>query len=277
MDSARIIRLCAAAGYRVIDFSFHDLTTYDSPFLTEEWQGYIEGVKSVVQQTGVTISQAHAPVYDFCNPQVDSEYQDELLRRTIIASEMFGVRWLVMHPSTMPDTARIVQASREKNIRFFTRWVDFAAKHHVGIAVENMWDLNIRPKRLYCDNVDELIDLVDSVPDLGVCWDLEHGEIMQQDLASALEAIGDRLKVTHVSDYTDADNIHLLPYLGVIDWPKLMRTLALSSYSGDFNYELQHYLRTMPESLVPLALKLSVDVGESLIAEYDAARGELDE
>lgn len=268
------ILLCAEAGYRIFDFCFHDLITYESPFLDERWEAYTEKMCALFAKRGLSCGQAHANVYDFLNPKADHAFHQRIMERCVLASERMQIPWLVVHPSTDRTADAVYRASKAGNTEYLKRLCAFAAAHKVGIAVENMWDLHLAPKRLYADNAEELCELVDAVDaeNLGVCWDLEHASIMQQDQEKALRVIGKRLKVTHVSDQTGTDNIHVMPFQGKTDWTKAMRALAEISYEGNLNFEAQWFLNKVPEALLPASLRYSIAVGEYLIALFEEAR-----
>lgn len=72
--------------------------------------------------------------------------------------------------------------------------IEYAAKNNVGIAIENLWDLNIAPLRRYTTTAEELVDLVDALhmdyENVGICWDVEHADIMKQTQVPALKMIG---------------------------------------------------------------------------------------
>ena len=80
----------------------------------------------------------------------------------------------------------------------------------------------ISPKRRYTTTTEELIDLVDTLSkdfdNVGICWDVEHSEIMQMDISKQLQLVGKRLKATHISDYISRYEDHLLPFSGDTDW-----------------------------------------------------------
>lgn len=264
----RTIQLCAQAGYHVFDFCFHDLTRFDSPIFSSDWREYFESIRKLGDSLGVKFRQGHAVVYDFCNPNVDHAYFSILMEKCIIGAEILGVEWLVVHPSTDFSVANVAEVSKQKNVAYFTKLVAFANQHHVQIAVENMWDLHIAPKKLYCTSIEELIDLVDSVEGLGICYDVEHAAIMQFPQQKMLELIGPRLKVLHVSDFTSVIDIHLLPYMGHIDWMEVLQALHAIHFNGLFNFEIHRYLVHVPEKLYLPALQFSLTVGQQLVDRY---------
>lgn len=275
VEQKTAIELCARAGYRVLDFCFHDLITYKSPFLDEGWEEYTQQMIDTAGRCGVAYEQGHANVYDFLNPKADHEFHRMVMERCVRASGRMGIPWLVIHPSTDFSAAAVFRESRRGNVEYIRRLAEFAGKYHVGIAVENMWDLHIAPKRYYADNAEELVDLVDAIDmeNVGICWDLEHASIMKQDQRKAMELMGKRLKVTHVSDQTGVNNIHVMPFQGVTDWKEAMEALADVGYEGNLNYEAQWFLNKVPMELVMASLVYSVEVGEYLIGVYEARRG----
>lgn len=276
VEQKTAIELCAKSGYQVLDFCFHDLITYDSPFLGDGWEMYIQQMIETAGRCGAVFEQGHANVYDFLNPKADHGFHRMVMERSILASERMGIPWLVIHPSTDFTAAAMFRESRRKNIEYISRLAEFAGKHHVGIAVENMWDLHIAPKRYYADNAEELTDLVDAVnmENVGICWDLEHASIMKQDQRKAMELMGKRLKVTHVSDQTGVNNIHVMPFQGFTDWKEAMEALADIGYEGNLNYEAQWFLNKVPMELVMASLVYSVEVGRYLIGMYEKRKRE---
>jgi len=263
------IRLCAEAGYRVMDFCFHDLTTYDSPFLGNRWEHYMDSIRNRAAECGIVFSQSHGILYDFCNVDEDHNTKRRLMERCVLGAKMLGIPWLVIHPYTDFNSPTVVKTSKEKNIDYISRLGEFADRHGVGIALENMWDLGIAPLRRYGANGEELVDLVDSIGGIGICWDVEHASIMRQNQTQAITLMGSRLKCTHISDQTGLDNIHILPCLGVTDWDEVMQALARISYTGDFTFETHGFLGRMPMELVPESLKYSVSVGNYLVRKFE--------
>ncbi len=269
------IEICAESGYKVIDFCFHDLITYDSPFKGKNWKEYFIEMRDFGDKLGVRFEQGHAIVYDFCREDIDHKMYEEWFYQSIVGAEILGVKWLVVHPSTVRDSVLTRRASFLKNVEFFKKWVTIANNHNVGLAVENMWDLHIQPIRQYCVAVEELVELVDAVPGLGVCWDCEHAEIMKISQQESLSVLGNRLKVLHISDFTNTTDIHLLPYLGITNWDGIYEALATISYDGLFNFEIHKYLLAMPRPMIPDAVRFSYKIGQYMIQQIELRKGEI--
>ena len=158
--------------------------------------------------------------------------------------------------------------SLKGNMAYFQKKLEFADKLGIGIAIENLWDWNIAPRKRYTSQPDELVELVDTLnaPNVGIAWDFEHASIMQQDQVSALRYIGKRLKATHVSDQYGIKADHQIPYFGETDWESFMWVLSEIGYEGDFVYETHRYTQNMPDDLMPAALRFSVEVGNYVMA-----------
>ncbi len=266
-----IIRLCAKAGYRVMDMNFYDCTTFRMPFVTDEWDAWIKMIKETADACSVTFSQGHANFYNFCDPMVpDQEFLDRMVYRSVDCAAILGIQWLVIHAGTDFASPHLVRDSKRKNMHYFRHLLEYAEKKNVGIAIENLWDLNIAPQRRYTTTAEELVELVDPLrmdfKNVGICWDVEHADIMKQPQEPALKMIDWRLKATHISDNTGINNDHILPFYGHTNWYDLMRILKEIRYQGDFTYEIHRYTTQLPQALVLEALKYSVKVGEYLIA-----------
>ncbi|MDY4611163.1 MAG: sugar phosphate isomerase/epimerase family protein [Sphaerochaetaceae bacterium] len=263
------VRLCAEAGYKAMDMNFHDCGTFRTPLWEHDWERWIHGIRETAEKYGVEFSQAHSHFYNYCDPTVpDKDVYEEKIRRGIIGAGILGIPWIVTHAGTDFASATPVKSSKAKSLEYFKPMLEFAASQGVGVAIENLWELNISPLRRYTTTAEELVELVDALPfdNVGICWDFEHADIMKQDQLSALQLVGHRLKATHVSDNKGKDNDHILPFFGKTDWPAVMHAVKSIGYEGDFTYEILHYIDNMPIELVPEALRYSYEVGMYLLS-----------
>lgn len=268
-----MMRYAKEAGFDTLDISFYDWALPHSPFLTEDWRRWIDGVAEEKERLGMRFGQSHAYTYNFLDPSLSEEArarEEELVLRSVECCHILGSRLCVTHPDTDYRAARVMEASKEKNLLYFRRLLERTARFEMSLAVENMCDITIAPKRKYCAYPEELLELSEAMNDarFGVCWDFEHADIMQQDQRQALLLLGKHLKATHVSDThsaTDPDYMHVLPLTGKVNWKEIMQTLHEIGYDGYFSFEVNNYGCYFPDSLLPEALKLMYHVGEYLM------------
>jgi Sugar phosphate isomerases/epimerases len=271
------IKGCYDAGYRVLDMNFHDAAVFQTPFVGSEWQNWLSEIRNTADILGIEFSQAHSHFYNYCDSSLpERDYLEETVRRSIIGSGKLGVKWVVIHAATDWESATQLKSSREKAIAYFRPLCELAAQNNVGIAIENLWEMNIAPKRRYTSFAEELVELVDAIDceNCGICWDFEHSAIMQQDHKAALALVGDRLKATHVSDFIDRVHDHVLPFHGITDWDDSLSALAQLDYKGDFTYETHRHTMRLPEELIPAGLRYSFEVGTYLVNRYNQLRKE---
>lgn len=274
------IYLCAKAGYKVMDFNFHDMSVFSTPFKDKNWKEWIRNIKDFAEQNEVEFRYGHLHFYDFSLERTkDTEFKDELIKRGIISADILGIKWLVIHACTDFNSSHTVRDSKRATINYLKPMLKLAESYGIGICLENLWEENIAPKRRYTTTAEELVDLVDTLSlehnNVGICWDFEHSAIMMQDIESELDLVGNRLKMIHVSDYTSIKNDHILPYEGLIDWKHIMEVLVKNNYKGDLNYEIHRYTMNTPDELVLSKLKYSVDVGNYLINVFKKLKGEM--
>ena len=263
------IRLCADAGYRRMDMNFHDCTTFRLPFVADQWQTWLESIQRTADDCGIRFSQAHAPFYNFCDLNfANKEYMDRMIYRAVDCAAALQIPWMVIHAGTAYDTAMMRSVSKARNREYFLPLVEYAARQNVGIAIENLWEYNIAPRRRYTTCIEELVDLIDSFgdPNVGACCDVDHITLSGQDQRNSILAMGHRLKATHMSDCINIDSDHNIPFSGKTDWFAIMQALKDIDYQGDFTYEMHRYTANLPDALVPAALRYSVEVGNYLLS-----------
>lgn len=266
------IKACAKAGYKVLDLNFYDCASFRFDFVKGNWKSWIENIKALSDDLHVEFSQAHSSFYNFCVRDVpERDFWEETVRRSILCSEILAIPWVVIHAGTAFDAENYRTESLKRNLEYFKRLLEFSASHNVGIAIENLWDINIRPQRRYTANAEELMELVNHCREfagdwVGTCWDFEHADIMGQNQRDSLLRLGNTLKAVHVSEQTGINNDHILPFFGNTDWTEIMGLLRQIDYQGDFTYEVHRYMKRIPDGLVDAALKYSIEVGEYLLS-----------
>ena len=268
------LELCARAGYRRLDFGFAEHVLVSERFQSEDWEEELLEYKKFAGEQGLLFVQAHATILDFCNPGDDFEKKEALFRRSIIGAKLLGASWIVVHPSTKVKDGQMAPETHEENVRFFKKYAEFAEETGIGLAIENMWGQTRDGVRHYAVDPEELLRLIEDVDreNVRICWDAEHGSIEKLDQVKVLKRLGKYIVATHISDETGKDNIHILPYLGHMNWEPLLQAFADINYEGTFDFEIQHYLPGMPMELAPSAMKFSYEVGSYMIRRLEEMR-----
>ncbi|MBQ6102751.1 MAG: sugar phosphate isomerase/epimerase, partial [Kiritimatiellae bacterium] len=97
------------------------------------------------------------------------------------------------------------------------------------------------------EHLDALLARFRGHPAVGFCWDTGH-ELCYNRGRDLVASYGDWLLGTHLNDNlgisdpsgptTWLDDLHLLPFDGVADWPRIAARLARSGFAGPLTFEL---------------------------------------
>lgn len=258
----------AWAGFQAMDINLHQFgAELDKP----NWREWAAEHREYAAEKGLPIIQGHAHLYgsfDFYEyTQEQIEYHAGLICRDIEAAGIFGVPWLVIHPdSYLDETWYSRKRSMEKNVERFKKYGEVAAKHGVGIAIENMIDK--RSLRRFGAGTEDLVELVDRLGDkklFGICWDTGHANLHQMNQAKALHDIGDRLKAVHINDNLGVFDHHLLPFQGTVNWKEVVGSLKDIGFDGYFNYEIHGFSRGFDPEFHHEAMRFARQLAEHLI------------
>ncbi|MDL2229021.1 sugar phosphate isomerase/epimerase [Treponema sp. OttesenSCG-928-L16] len=269
----------AAAGFDAVDISFCHailLNIFKGGIEINhpDWERRVEEIQETLRTNKVRANQSHAPFYNVLNTSIeDIDFKEEMVRRSIISSGRLGVKWVVMHAGTIPDSPS-AKESLKANMEYFKPHLELAAKHNTGIAIENLFDFvgdqSSMGARRFSGGLDELLELVDCLakdfPNVGVCWDFGHANEMAVNQENALRLVGKRLKALHVNDNNGIRDDHTIPFAGLINWHSIMKVLKEIAYGGDFTYEIHRFTLRMPEELIDEALRFAVSVARYLVS-----------
>ena len=275
------MRRLKAIGFDAVDLNISDAGKNFFRLADDDWKEWMEEVVALSEALQLPISQSHTPFYNALIPENErAKVWEPMIERAIIASGMAKVPWIVMHPGTYPDDHVDFRESKRRNYEYFMPKLELADKVGCGIAIENMADdygsgrsAHRRPLGTYCSTHVDLCELVDSlnVPNVGICWDFGHAQLMGIDQREALRYMGKRLKATHVADNNGAKDDHILPFQGTVDWRKVLPVLTEIGYEGDLTYEIHASTSRLPDELVDPMAKVCHEVGRYLLA---LAKGE---
>jgi L-ribulose-5-phosphate 3-epimerase len=266
------IRRCKDAGFHVVDASFTCALFGKGELVNENWEKIIYEVRNEAEKLGIEFSQSH-PVFIPGNiddkPAELQEIYHKMMRRSIIASSILGVRWAILHPVEEKTTAVFdTEASIRKNFEQFAPVVELAKSKNVGVAFENMLE---RPstKRRFSSHAGELAALIDAYndPGVGACWDFGHGNFLYKDQRIALRILGKRLKATHVADNYGVEDEHMLPFHGSVDWLSIMPVLTEIGYEGDFTFEIHKEFDRLPDHVRDSLAVVAYNIGTYCLSQ----------
>lgn len=276
-----------AAGFNAIDYSLMRMVYDDNPMNGTNYRDLSCEVRRVVEEKGMTINQTHAP-FGFKPEQWDDEgvFEDVVLpriARSIEISGILGADVVVIHPIHHIQYKGHEEEVFERNMAFFRRLIPHAEKADVKIGVENM--LQRDPlRRNYvadaCSTPAEFVRYIDTLNSeyITACVDVGHAVLPSGSgaVADMIRALGhDRLGSLHVQDNDYKSDLHLAPYMGILDWQEIAKALGEIDYKGDFTYEVNRSILTgvgRDDGYVPIGAKFMADVGKYLCAEIERNR-----
>lgn len=208
----------------------------------KDWDQAIENIERILEKTNIKCIQSHPYYYDL---RISSEIQKEecefSIKQAIRASGKLGASWCALHPRTSITSGYRISKSYEDNKNAILSYLDVAAKHNTGIAAENLpiFPDVIPVMPFYSSDYEDLLNLVDSInsPNLGICWDTGHANLMHFNQAEAIKFLGKRIKCTHIHNNYQKEDTHYPPDNGNINWADVMSAFASIGYDGPLTLE----------------------------------------
>lgn len=266
------VRICAAAGYRYLDANLCSSCRPGMPLTQDNWEEWAHFMRKTGDEAGISFTQAHAYFglglrVDENGVRSDEENDPELLmRRSVLAAEILGAKWMAVHPATvLADGTYSQSLSMKYNTEYFIRWGEFFARHHVGMAIENMISCNGR--RNFATDAEELRELIERVnnPMVGACLDTGHAQLSGVNPAGAVRVLGSHLHALHIDDNHQNKDEHFAPFNGTIDWPSVMKALRDIDYQDDFAFEIHHLTSCYPAKIHKKLVEFSFELGQYLM------------
>ena len=241
-------KLVKDAGFDCVDFPFFTFNRKDYDVYNYEMEEFIAlftKIKQSLDRNGLFVSQTHAPFGLDKEENFFTEEFENLIIRSIIASNILEAPYMVVHPIRMEcryDFNR--ERAFELNYQQFKRFIPYLEKYQVKIALENMFIADPLRKSMFVStlfsNASETNRMIDLLGDNFVaCLDTGHCLISSSEpIYEMTKKLGKNLKVLHVADNNAILDDHNVPYSGKVDWEGFIRALKEIEYDGVFNYEL---------------------------------------
>lgn len=201
------------------------------------WDGNLAQYRREAEKTGMFYQSVHAPYHGTGAMWQSGPEGEQALAQLLDCLHdcgEAGVPILVSH-TYYGDLSKAIPC--QQGIDRYGILVEEAGRAGVKLAFENT------------EAEDCLRGLLDAFREdwVGFCWDTGHEQCYSRgkDLTALF---GKRLIATHLNDnlgarhpdgITPRDDLHLLPYDGVIDWTDVMERLKKQNYRGPLTFELK--------------------------------------
>ena len=246
----RMFRAASDAGFEYISLGFGS----SKVFHENGWENEIERVKSLLIKYNLKCVQTHAPYYHLLiSSEIADDEMETAIKRCITATGMLGADRIALHPRSSVNYNYSRQKSLEDNRKYVLDYLKTAEKDNVIICLENLPVFpGLTGGFFYSSDCEDLCELADSLnsKNVGICWDFGHAALTRTDQVQALKMIGDRLKCTHVHNNYGHEDDHFVPYLGTIEWEKIMPVLGEIKYNGPLTLEINYTENDMLESYI---------------------------
>lgn len=246
----RMFRAASEAGFEHISMGFGSSRV----FHTDGWKNEIERIKNLLSQYNLKCVQTHAPYYHLLiSSETAEEEMETAIKRCIIATGMLGAECMALHPRSSVNYNYSTKRAFEDNREYILDYIPTAEQSDVIICLENLPVFPGMPGCFfYSSDIEELCELADSFnnKNIGICWDFGHAALTRTEQTQALKMVGNRLKCTHVHNNFGQEDDHFVPYLGTIEWQKVMPVLGEIGYNGPLTLEINYTENDMLESYI---------------------------
>jgi sugar phosphate isomerase/epimerase len=212
------------------EFGFLDLTL--EPPCAASWSVDAAALRDRLVKHGLQVVGHTAPYLPIASPMEGLRGAAiEEFKKCLVLFSKIGVKWMNVHPGTSPMHPR--RFSIQKNLESLRQLVDFAGEIGVGVMIENV------PGSF--NNAEQLAELLDPLPELGLHLDVGHCNLMnpcntEQEI---LAAYGPRLRHVHLHDNRGGNlDLHLPLGVGSIDIPQALGALKNACYDGTITLEV---------------------------------------
>lgn len=224
----------AAMGLEFIDLTLE-------PPAAASWRVDPKAIRHALDSTGLAVV-GHTAYYLPMGSAIEELRCASIaeLRRCLDVFGEVGVKWMNIHPdrhTPMHDRSFYIH----RNIETLGDLIEYGKQRGVGVMIENLpGDYN---------NVEQLGELLNALPELGLHLDIGHANLLNpyNMTADILQAFGKRLQHVHLHDNKGGHmDLHLPLGAGNLDLKATVGALQNCGYDGTITLEVfsedRHYL-----------------------------------
>ncbi len=228
-----------------------------------DWRERVAALAAAAK--GLRIVSVHAPhdprlyMPGVAPTEAERAIFDELLSRSAQAAHILGAEVTVVHPvDNMIDAEYDREVNLATNKKYLANVIAEAKKYGVKVAVENVYySSEYRLRRRFGESAEEVALFADELG-IGVCFNCGHAHPVMMDQGRAIEKLGSRIILMHISDSRGHTDAGLPPMLGGnIKWERIMPSVARIGFEGYAVLQADRYLGELPRELQPDAARLA--------------------
>ena len=218
------------AGLDYIEVTMNNVIGKDTAGVRER----AELLKAQIDSSGLKVWSVHMPY----SKKIDISLADSVKRTAALnyvkdmmrVSAVFQPQRIILHPSGEP----VSPDERAERIAYshasIGELAPIAKEMGAVLCVENL------PRTCLGKNGEEMMALINGYDDVCLCFDVNH--LLYQSHEDFLRVVPkDKIQAVHISDYDFADERHLLPGVGKIDWAPLWKAIRAKGYNGPMMFE----------------------------------------
>ena len=202
-----------------------------------------EDLKKWCNTYGVKIWSFHLPFCPFEEIDISRENLADktvsYLTSIIKKACSIGINKFIIHASGEPIEENARKDRMECAKKSLYALCVVAKEYGATICVEDL------PRTCLGRNSSDILELLESHPDLKVCFDTNH--LLAEDNIEFIKKIGNKIVTLHVSDYDFINERHWLPGEGKNDWQGILNALKEIDYKGIWLYEIN---RKTPNTII---------------------------
>ena len=191
-----------------------------------EFRDQVPKLLDVASCFGIVLKVMHMPTY-LCEVESADDVGKvlECAYEWLDAAHDLGIDIVVLHTlyvrrGASTYTPKWLSECIEINRKFLHRLSQRARRLGVLLALENRVE-----KWLVGNTATDLVEIIQGIDGVGVCFDLGHAHASGYDLAEFHEILRNYIVAYHIHDNDGSRDQHLLPLLGTIDWNTMRRIM----------------------------------------------------